>query len=222
MFKISKEQLNILRAKAYKDGGHHTINYSTFVTLVAHIWKCACKARAQPDDQQSTLSFPVNGRYSRLQPPVPPGYFGNMHFVASLTVTTGDIKSKPLRYVVDCIHKTLVHMDNDYLRSTIDYLELQPNVSALKRSAYMFMSPNLVITSWVRLGNYDADFGWGRPVFMGPGGAQMFEGKSYILPNASDDGSLFVVITLEPEHMRVFEKLFYEYDEVKYMATSSF
>ena len=82
-----------------------------------------------------------------------------MHFVASLIVTICDIKSKPLSYVIDCIHKTLVHTDNDYLRSTIDYLELQPNVSTLKRSAYMFMSPNLVITSWVRLGNYDVVFG---------------------------------------------------------------
>ncbi|KAJ0458741.1 Shikimate O-hydroxycinnamoyltransferase [Helianthus debilis subsp. tardiflorus] len=50
-------------------------------------------------------------------------------------------------------------MDNDYLRSTLDYLELQPDLKVLVRGAHMFKCPNLGITSWARLPIHDADFG---------------------------------------------------------------
>ncbi|KAK8352943.1 hypothetical protein V6Z12_A05G126200 [Gossypium hirsutum] len=63
--------------------------------------------------------------------------------------------------------------------------------------------------SWVRLPIHDADFGWGRPIFMGPGGIP-YEGLSFVLPSPNNDGSLSVAISLQTEHMKVFEKLFYD------------
>ena len=44
---------------------------------------------------------------------------------------------------------------------------------------------------------------------MGPGGVA-FEGLSYVLPNPNNDGSLSVVISLQTEHKKLFEKLFYD------------
>lgn len=212
VFKMTKEQLNIMKAKAKHISIKlsNEINYSSFETLAGHIWKCTCKARAQPDDQESRLYFPVSGRNSRLQPSLPRGFFGNVIFAATVIALVGDVKSKPLVYVVGRIHDTLSQMDSDYLRSAIDYLETQPDLSVLRRGAHIYQCPNLGITSWARIGTHDADFGWGRPIYMGPGGIS-FEGKSYILPSATEDGSLSVAIALRPEHMEVFEKLFYEY-----------
>ncbi|KAE8688221.1 Shikimate O-hydroxycinnamoyltransferase [Hibiscus syriacus] len=120
----------------------------------------------------------------------------------------GDRMSKPTWYAASRIHDALVRMDDDYLRSALDYLELQPDLSALVRGAHTFKCPNLGITSWVRLPIHDADFGWGRPIFMGPGGIP-YEGLSFVLPSPNNDGSLSVAISLQTEHMKVFEKLFY-------------
>ncbi|KAL0319041.1 UNVERIFIED_CONTAM: Shikimate O-hydroxycinnamoyltransferase [Sesamum angustifolium] len=63
-------------------------------------------------------------------------------------------------YVAGKIHDMLVRMDDEYLRSALDYLEVQPDLMALVRGADTFKCPNLAITSWVGLPIHDADFGW--------------------------------------------------------------
>lgn len=205
VFKMTKDQLNIMKSKS------NVMNYSTFEILAGHTWKCVCKARAQPYDQETTLYSPLSGRSpSRLMPRLPPGFFGNAIFAATSVALSGDLQSKPLSYAVRLIHETLVKMDNGYLRSAIDYLALQPDISLIRRGAHTYLCPNLGITSWSNIGMHDADFGWGKPCYAGPT-ELLFEGKSYIIPSAGDDGSLTLAIALHDEHLKVFEKLFYEY-----------
>uniref|UniRef100_A0A2N9HYJ1 Shikimate O-hydroxycinnamoyltransferase n=1 Tax=Fagus sylvatica TaxID=28930 RepID=A0A2N9HYJ1_FAGSY len=206
ILKMTRDQLNKLKAKSKEDG--NTINYSSYEMMSGHVWRCACKARDLPDDQETKLYIATDGR-SRLRPQLPPGYFGNVIFTATPTALAGDLQSKPTWYAASRIHDALTRMDNEYLRSALDYLELQPDLSALVRGAHTFRCPNLGITSWVRLPIHDADFGWGRPIFMGPGGIA-YEGLSFIIPSTTNDGSLSVAISLQSEHMKVFEKLLYE------------
>lgn len=206
IFKLSREQLNTLKAKA-KEGGN-TVAYSSYEMLAGHVWRSTCKARGLADDQQSKLYIATDGR-ARLNPPLPPGYFGNVIFTATPIAVAGEMMSNPTWFAASKIHDALVRMDNDYLRSALDYLELQPDLSALVRGAHTFRCPNLGITSWVRLPIHDADFGWGRPIFMGPGGIA-YEGLSFILPSPTNDGSLSVAISLQSEHMKLFEKFIYD------------
>ncbi|KAJ4958939.1 hypothetical protein NE237_026050 [Protea cynaroides] len=110
-----------------------------------------------------------------------------------------------LMYVEEKIHDALMRMDDAYLRSALDYLELQPDLTALVRGAHTFGCPNIAITSWVRLPIHDADFGWGPPIFMGPGRI-FYEGQAFILPSPTNDGSLSLAISLQTEHMKVFQK----------------
>lgn len=206
IFKLTKDQVSKLKAKSKEDG--NTTNYSSYEMLSGHIWRCTCKARALPDDQDTKLYIATDGR-ARLQPPLPPGYFGNVIFTATPLALAGDLQSKPTWYAASRIHDALARMDDDYLRSALDYLELQPDLSALVRGAHTFRCPNLGITSWVRLPIHDADFGWGRPIFMGPGGIA-YEGLAFVLPSPANDGSLSVAIALQTEHMKAFEKLLYD------------
>ncbi|KAF5739019.1 putative Anthranilate N-benzoyltransferase protein [Tripterygium wilfordii] len=206
IFKLSRDQLITLKGKS-KEGGN-TVNYSSYEMLASHVWRSACRARGLTDDQETKLYIATDGR-SRLQPPLPPGYFGNVIFTATPIAVAGDLQSKPAWYAASQIHDALARMDNDYLRSALDYLELQPDLSKLVRGAHTFQCPNLGITSWVRLPIHDADFGWGRPIFMGPGGIA-YEGLSFILPSPISDGSLSVAISLQSEHMKLFEKFIYD------------
>ncbi|CAL5440416.1 unnamed protein product [Camellia sinensis] len=206
IFKLTKDQLNTLKAKSKEDG--NMVNYSSYEMLAGHVWRSVCKARGLPDNQETKLYIATDGR-SRLRPALAPGYFGNVIFTTTPLAIAGDLQSKPTWYAASRIHDALVRMDNDYLRSALDYLELQPDLKALVRGAHTFKCPNLGITSWVRLPIHDADFGWGRPIFMGPGGIA-YEGLAFALPSPTNDGSLSVAISLQTEHMKLFEKFLFD------------
>ncbi|GMH15886.1 hypothetical protein Nepgr_017727 [Nepenthes gracilis] len=206
IFKISQDQLNALKAQSRENGS--MVNYSSYEMLAGHVWRCSCRARGLADDQGTKLYIATDGR-SRLQPALPPSYFGNVIFTTTPIAEAGAIMSKPTWYAASRIHEALARMDNEYLRSALDYLELQPDLTALVRGAHTFRCPNLGITSWTRLPIYDADFGWGRPIFMGPGGIA-YEGLAFMLPSPTSDGCLSLAIALQASHMKSFEKYLYE------------
>ncbi|CAN1287027.1 Shikimate O-hydroxycinnamoyltransferase [Linum perenne] len=163
---------------------------TSYEVLATHIWRCVSEARGLSDNQETKLYIATDGR-SRLRPRLPPEYFGNVIFTTT---------------PVALIHDALTRMDDEYLRSALDYLQVQPDLSSLEKGAHTFRCPNLGITNWVRLPVHDADFGWGRPIFMGPAGIP-FEGLSFMLPSPTNDGSISLIISLLVEHMKVFERL---------------
>ncbi|XP_052183143.1 shikimate O-hydroxycinnamoyltransferase-like isoform X2 [Diospyros lotus] len=207
IFKFSRDQLNALKAKSKEDGS--TVSYSSYEILAGHVWRSVCKARGLADDQETKLYIATSGRARLKQPTLPEGYFGNVIFTATPIALAGDLQGKPTWYTASRIHDALVRMDDEYLNSALDYLELQPDLKSLVRGAHTYRCPNLGLTSWVRLPIYDADFGWGRPIFMGPGGIA-YEGMAYALPSPNKDGSLSVVICLQTQHMERFEKFLYD------------
>ncbi|KAI4312517.1 hypothetical protein MLD38_037323 [Melastoma candidum] len=205
IFKLTRDQLNILKGKAMEDGNNK--KYSTYEALAGHVWKCVCEARGLPNDQEIKLYIATDGR-ARLRPVLPPGYMGNVVFTATPLAVAGDIRSKPVWYAMSKIHDTLIRMDDKYLRSAIEYLQLQPDIPALIGGPSWFRCPNLRITSWTRLPLYDVDFGWGRPIFVGLG-VQLHEGMAFLLPSPTGDG-IWMTISLPINHLKAFEKLLYQ------------
>ncbi|XP_068660186.1 hydroxycinnamoyltransferase-like [Aristolochia californica] len=200
---LTREQLILLKSKASSEDSD-----TTYEALTGHIWRCACKARDLPDAQESKVYLSADGR-NRLKPPLPPGFFGNPIFIATPIATVDDLVSRPLSYAAGQVRKTLARMDDEYLRSSLDYLALQPDLGRIQRGAPTYRNPNLGVNSWARLPMYEADFGWGRPAFVGPVGYG-HEGKCYVLPSPTGDGSMSLAITLLPDHMVCFKKLLYE------------
>lgn len=205
-FDITREQLNTLKAKSKKDD--ETANFTTYEALAAHIWRCVSKARCLPDDQPTKLYIATDGRF-RINPKLPLGYFGNALFTATPVTLSGDLQSEPLPSTVKRIQKALKQMTDEYLKSALDYLEVQSDLTSLVRGASTFRSPNLNINNWRRLPLYGADFGWGRPIFMGPA-VVVYEGTIYMLASSNNDGGLLLIVRLEADHMQLFEKFLYE------------
>ncbi|EOY07826.1 Hydroxycinnamoyl CoA shikimate/quinate hydroxycinnamoyltransferase [Theobroma cacao] len=208
IFTITADKLNALKAKVNGNSNSNT-KYSTYSILTAHIWRCATKARDLLEDQQLKLNMPVDGR-NRLHPPFPPGYIGNVIFMAALVALAGELLSESFIDTVKRIHKILKEMDDEYLRSEIDYIEKAPDIEAIRRGSQTMRCPSLVINSWILLPIHEADFGWGRPIFMRPANI-VHEGIVYILPSPTKDGSLTLVTRLETSHMKLFGKLLYEF-----------
>nr|GMC68493.1 shikimate O-hydroxycinnamoyltransferase-like [Ipomoea batatas] len=201
MLKIAPQQLALLKTKSGHEG-------STYEILAAHIWRCVCKARGLPDDQTTKLYIATDGR-SRLCPPLPPGFLGNVIFTTTPVAESGELQAEPLARSAKRIHGALVRMDDEYLRSALDYLECQPDLSKLVRGSNYFASPNLNINSWTRLPVHNSDFGWGTPVHMGPA-LILYEGTVYILPSPNKDRSLTLAVCLDADHMPLFQRLLYE------------
>ncbi|KAH6555256.1 hypothetical protein KP509_1Z269900 [Ceratopteris richardii] len=204
---LSKQQIQDLKTKiADKQSG---VTYSTYEVVSAHVWKCVSQARMLRNEQETKLYIATDGR-SRLKPPLPEGYFGNVIFTATPMARAGELIEKGLSFGAGNIRRALERMDDEYLRSALDYLELQPDLEVLVRGAHTFKTPNLGITSWTRLPIHEADFGWGRPIFMGPAGIP-FEGLVYLLPSPFKDGGLSVSLALSSLHMPAFLKIFYKF-----------
>ncbi|KAJ4845826.1 hypothetical protein Tsubulata_008235 [Turnera subulata] len=170
--KITPHQLNTLKAQV-NVGGKKT-SYTTYQILTAHIWRCATKARGLPGDQATKLSIGNDGR-SRLVPPLPQGYFGNVIFHATPIVLAGELVSEPLLHTVERLDRAIKRMDDSYLRSAIDRMEEIGDLTPILRGPITCRCPNLAVGSWMRLPFYEADFGWGRPVLLRP--ANACEGK---------------------------------------------
>ncbi|KAK9030122.1 hypothetical protein V6N11_031553 [Hibiscus sabdariffa] len=131
-FKLTSDQLNLLKAKAGAESG---TKYTSFNILAAHICRCVTKARGLSDDQPVKIYTPVDGR-SKLNPPLPPGFFGNAIFIAAVIAQAGDLKTESFSDTVKRIHEGLNQINDEYLRSAVDYTEKLSDLSALVRGAH--------------------------------------------------------------------------------------
>ncbi|TVU41595.1 hypothetical protein EJB05_15127, partial [Eragrostis curvula] len=207
IFKLTLSDLARLRAQlpSRVDDVSQPRRLSMYAVVAAHVWRCVSLARGLPPDQPTMLIAAVDGR-SRL--PLPAGFLGNVVFSATPISEASTVMTRGAAAGV--VQAALDRMDGDYCRSALDCLEMQPeHLSDIARRRAATFWYNLVVTSWVRMRIHDADFGWGRPVFMGPGGIAK-EGLAFVLPSADGDGSLSVAVCLRAEHMDKFRVLMYD------------
>ncbi|XP_021735785.1 shikimate O-hydroxycinnamoyltransferase-like [Chenopodium quinoa] len=189
IFNLTKDQVNTLKLQVTSQA-ITKYNPSRFEVQAGHLWRTVCMARGLAYDQQVKLYILVNGR-SRLQKymELPQGYCGNLLFHATCVEKAGDITCKPLWYAVSKINKAIKKLDDiEYLKSAIDFVETHSNLELLVHGPQTTTSPNLSINSWATLPCYEADFGWGKPIFTGINGIK-HEGQTFITPSDNGDGS---------------------------------
>ncbi|KAG4941435.1 hypothetical protein JHK87_045306 [Glycine soja] len=167
---------------------------------------------------QPTVVHIIAGARNRLNPPLPLNYFGNATYpTVTPTCLSGDIVSKPLSYVAHKIREAIEVLTDEYLRSGFGFIRSQSDVGWLrgkndnegKVESLFLGNPNLNIWSWMRnMPMYGPNFGWGRPVYMGPG-AVKGDGRAFIMPG-QEDGSVLVAIRLQSAHVEAFKEVFHK------------
>ncbi|KAF3566139.1 hypothetical protein DY000_02011078 [Brassica cretica] len=135
------------------------LRLSTFVITYAYVITCLVKARGGDPTRRVCIGFASDFR-SRLNPPLPPTYFGNC------IVGAGDFdaKAEPIleegEGFVSAV-ESLSGWVNGLCPENIEKSMLSP-FEAFKR-----MEPGrqmISVAGSTRLGIYGSDFGWGKPV----------------------------------------------------------
>ncbi|KAJ7961520.1 spermidine hydroxycinnamoyl transferase-like [Quillaja saponaria] len=194
LLRLTKEQVEKLKKKANEDGlsSSQSRPYSRFEVIAGHIW--------------------------RLNRPLPANYFGN----AVLRTRTspriiGDIVSNPLSYSAQSIREGIEMLTQENLRSQLDFIAGQEDVSWLRGSFHTLGcmeapftgNPDMLIGVWTNIPMYEADFGWGGPLYIGPALLNA-DGKSFIMSCPSEDGALTIALRFQTIHMESFKKFFYD------------
>ncbi|RLM55936.1 hypothetical protein C2845_PM10G04780 [Panicum miliaceum] len=193
---LTKAQVSALKARC--------ASASTFRAVVALVWQCACRARSLPPDAETRLFSMIDMR-ARLAPPLPPGYFGNAVVRTSALTTVGEVVANPVGYAARRALAATSQGD-DYARSLVDYLE---GVDAMNLPRSGISRAHLRAISWMGMSLHDSDFGWGAPVFMGPA-LMYYSGFVYVMQAPGKDGAVALALSLEPESMPEFRKVFAE------------
>ncbi|GMY13893.1 spermidine hydroxycinnamoyl transferase-like [Fagus crenata] len=219
LLKLTKEQVEGLKKRANQEMGVTIRPYTRYEAIAGHMWRCACKVRVVDNihEQPTRVRLVVDIR-NRLKPPLPQRYFGNAIFgTVTSTCLYGDLLSNPLSYSAGKLREAIERMTDEYIRSILDFTRSQKHVGGLRCNFHIrgdtegiFLgNPNLSLGSWINLPIYDLDFGWGKPIHVGPGFLNM-DGKSFIMPSPAFDGSLIIALRLQTQYIDSFKKTFYE------------
>ncbi|KAG5380755.1 hypothetical protein IGI04_028597 [Brassica rapa subsp. trilocularis] len=135
------------------------LHLSTLVVAYAYVWTCLVKARGGDMERPVSLLFVADFR-ERLDPPLPATYFGNCMFPAGCfnSKTAGDFAGEGgfvaavemLSGLVKGLSSRKIETIAEEFKIGFDCVGVTSQLGSLAGST--------------RLGVYESDFGWGRPV----------------------------------------------------------
>ncbi|CAK8573576.1 unnamed protein product [Lathyrus sativus] len=176
LLRLSPEQVEELKKKAneYNTKKKGFRGFSRYEAIGAHVWRCASKARELEEHQESVVRFYADVR-TRMIPPLPKNYFGNALTQTAAKGYIGEITSKPLGYVSQMIREATEIVTDEFIRSQFDIIRGFKHLDGARalflgvvgENIPYFWNPNFYLTSWMNMPLYEADFGWGKPVYFG-------------------------------------------------------
>lgn len=172
---------------------------TTFEALSACLWQSRTKALNLPADQDLRLLFALNAR-SRFQPPLPKGYYGNAISFACAEAKARDLTHQPLSFVVELIKEAKRKIDEEYVRSAIDMMEV-------KGRPHFAVGGSYIITDLSKVEYAKADFGWGHAVYGGFTSGVAPGVSNFSVPLMKNFHGIVAPVCLPPIPMENFEEI---------------
>ncbi|KAL9226889.1 hypothetical protein vseg_002650 [Gypsophila vaccaria] len=201
----------------------HGRPYSRLEVITAHVWRCLTMARDLDPDRVTAVYVICDGR-SRLDPPLPSSYFGNVVIPVKAWSKAEELTRKPLSYACTKIREAIKQLTNEYIKSTIDFYARETNLRNHQckedRGNLVGLSqntPDLWVTSWLNLLGQGLDFGWGHEIYAGPPAGLIDDRTLNIYPHGLSDGSVKLVFGshYEEKFLKIFRSCLQNEDDVE-------
>ncbi|ONH92857.1 hypothetical protein PRUPE_8G200500 [Prunus persica] len=191
---LSQDRVASLKKAALKDG--RLKSCTSFQVVAAMTWKARSIAVDMPDEKISTILIPVDVR-KRVVPPAPPGFAGNALVPAFAHATVKELKEEDDSSLVRKVQEGVERLDDEYVKSGIDWLEVNKGVPCEENS--------FSLVSWWKLGIEHGEFSWGKvkcatSVLLKPGLVMLLLGPE-------GKGGLSICLELPDDQMELFCRL---------------
>ncbi|KAL4085534.1 hypothetical protein PRIC1_015128 [Phytophthora ramorum] len=150
---------------------HHLFHFTP--DMMKRIKQVATRGGVSGDGEPSRANYDWSECSSSLSPPLPTNYVGNVIFNALSTYTDSELQSEgkaddlvspaTLGKLARRVRESILQRDDAYLRDAVNFLAEQSDISAVQVGTNFFFGPDLMFTSWLHMGMYNAEFGGTRP-----------------------------------------------------------
>ncbi|GMF16505.1 unnamed protein product [Phytophthora lilii] len=195
-----------------------TPSYSSYVSTIDAITALFTSliSRARGHGRDVSITTAVNAR-RRLDPRMPENYAGNVIFSALASFSSAELQSEEddegwvspssLSNLAQRVRGSIRGSDNNYLRDAIDFLTNQSNLAMIQPATNFIFGPDIMYTSWVRTGMYDAEFEGTHPWFVSVPPLP-FDGFVIISEAPKNSPGVDVLVFLESTAMEKLKTLF--------------
>ncbi|CAN1172351.1 Acyltransferase GLAUCE [Linum perenne] len=197
MVYISRQHISNLKKAAMEDG--FLKSCTTFQVVSARLWKARTIALRMTDDAISTLLFPVDARRI-VHPPLPAGFAGNAVVPGFARLSVKELKEASDSFLVRKVQEGLERLNDEYVRSSIDWLELHRGTPTWENS--------FSVAQWFRLALDEETYSWGTARCAVPIGAK--PGLVVLLSGPKDKGGLSVCLELQDDQLHDLTRLVME------------
>lgn len=194
---LSPINIQGLKKAALRDG--KLKNCTTFQAVAAKIWKARSIAVEMAEGKISTMLFPVDTR-TRVVPQAPVGFAGNALVPGFARASVRELKEEEYSSLVRRVQEGIERLDDEYVRSGIDWLEVNRGVPCREDS--------FSLVAWWRLGLEEEEFAWGRLTCASP--VVVKPGIVFLLPGPTAEGGLNIFLELEGDQVVEFRRLMME------------
>ncbi|EEY59939.1 uncharacterized protein PITG_13096 [Phytophthora infestans T30-4] len=182
-------------------------------------------SRARGHGQNVRITTGVNAR-RRLEPPLPPNYVGNVIFNAFSTFTSTELQLSEEKGVSPMIlgklarrvRESILQRTDEYLRDAIDFLTEQSDIAAVQVGTNFVFGHDLMFTSWLHMGMYNAEFDGIHPWFACAPQLPCYDGFVMVTEARKGGDGIDVGVFLECTAMEKLKKIFAE-QTLNIMAT---
>ncbi|XP_016557759.1 uncharacterized acetyltransferase At3g50280 [Capsicum annuum] len=200
-FHLSKESIGRLKGKAISETNVKSI--SSLQAFLAHLWRGVTRSRKIIAEEEVSVYLTIGAR-SRLNPPLPEGYFGNAIHMKQVKATAGELLKNGLGWAAMKINKMIVAQNFEEVMVKF-YKEWAENPFIFSRdSQFVRNNTRLGISSSPRFNIYGNDFGWGKSIGVRSGMANKSDGMITLYPGV-EEGSVDIEVCLLPETLQALE-----------------
>ncbi|KAK0605559.1 hypothetical protein LWI29_037286 [Acer saccharum] len=160
-FYFGPEEIRVLRNHLPP---HLLNNCSIFDLVTACLWRCRTAALCFDSDEIVHVSCLINVRGKHYNMHIPKGYYGNAFAFPAACSKAEILCRNPLGYSVELVKQAKAQMNEEYIRSVADLMEITG-----RRTKYVTRG-NFIVSDTTRSGMAELDLGWGNPLYGGPAG----------------------------------------------------